>query len=37
MEFAPEHIILIEEQWDCIYFSDELKFNLFACDGKIQY
>ena len=34
LKFSTEHIILTEEQWDCVYFSDESKFNLFGCDGR---
>ena len=25
---------MTEEQWDCVHFTDESKFNLFGCDGK---
>ena len=32
-KFATAHVIWTEGQWDCIYFSDESKFNLFGCDG----
>ena len=34
LKFAPKYIISTEEQWDCVYFSNESKFNLFGCDGK---
>ena len=34
MKFATEQVIWAEEQWDCVHFSDELKFNLFSCDGR---
>ena len=33
-KFATEHVIWTEEKWDCVYFSDESKFNLFGCDGR---
>ena len=34
LKFATEHVIWTEKQLDCVYFSDESKFNLFGCDGK---
>ena len=34
LKFATENLIWTEEQWDCIYFSGESKFNLFGCDGR---
>ena len=34
LKFATEHVIWTEEQWDCIPFSDESKFNLFGFDGR---
>ena len=34
MKFATEHVIWTEEQWDCVYFSDKSKFNMFGCDGR---
>ena len=34
LKFVTEHIIWTEVQWDCVYFSDESKFNLFSCDGR---
>ena len=34
LKFATEHVIWTEEQWVCVYFSDESKFNHFGCDGK---
>ena len=34
LKFANEHVIWTEEQWDCIHFSDESKFNLFSCDSR---
>ena len=34
MKLATEDLIWTEEQWDCIHFSDESKFNLFGCDGR---
>ena len=30
LKFATEHIIWTEEQWDCVHFSNESKFNLFS-------
>ena len=34
LNLASEHVIWTEEQWNCIHFSDELKFNRFGCDGR---
>ena len=34
LEFAKEHILWIEEQWNMVHFSDDSKFNLFGSDGK---
>ena len=34
LKFATEHIIWTEEQWDCVHFSNESKFNLFGCDRR---
>ena len=34
LKFVLEHVIWTEEQWDCIHFSDESKFNLFSCDER---
>ena len=34
LKFATEHVIWTEEQWDCVHFSGESKFNLFGCDGR---
>ena len=34
LKFATEHVIWTDEQWDCVLFSEESKFNLFGCDGK---
>ena len=34
LKFATEHVIWTEEQWDCVHFSDESKFNLFSCDKR---
>ena len=34
LKFATEHVRWTEEQWDCVYFSDESKFNLFGCDER---
>ena len=32
LKFATKHVIWTEEQWNCVYFSDE--FNLFSYDGR---
>ena len=34
LDFATEHILGTEEQWNMVHFSDESKFNLFGSDGK---
>ena len=34
LDFATEHILWTEEQWNMIHFSDESKFNLFVSAGK---
>ena len=34
LKFAAEHVLWTEEQWDCVHFSDESKFNLFDCNGR---
>ena len=34
LNFATEHIVWTEEQWNMVHFSDESKFNLFEFDGK---
>ena len=34
LKFATEHVIWTEEQWDCVPFSNESKFNQFDCDGR---
>ena len=34
LDFASEHIVWIEDQWNMVHFSDESKFNLFVSDGK---
>ena len=33
-EFATEHFVWTEEQWNMVRFSDESKFNLFGSDRK---
>lgn len=33
-KFATEHVTWTEEQWGCVHFSDESKFNLFGSDGR---
>ena len=35
LDFAPEHILWIEEQWNMVHFSDESKFNLFMLYSHI--
>ena len=35
MKFVNEHVIWSEEQWGCVHFSGESKFNLFGCDGRM--
>ena len=35
LDFATEHILWTEEQWNMIHFSDESKFNLFGSDDKV--
>ena len=34
LDFATEHIVWTEEQWDMVHISDEYTFNLFGSDGK---
>ena len=34
LDFATEHFLWTEEQWNMVHFSDESKFNLFGSDGK---
>ena len=34
LDFATEHILWTEEQWNMVHFSDESKFNSFGFDGK---
>ena len=34
LDFATEHIVWTDEQWNMVHFSDESKFNLFGSDGK---
>lgn len=34
LNFATEHVIWTEEQWDCVHFSDESKFNMFGCERR---
>ena len=34
LDFATEHILWTDEQWNMIHFSDESKFNLFRSDSK---
>ena len=32
LDFATEHILWTEEQWNIVHFTDESKFNLFGSD-----
>ena len=34
LDFATEHILWIEEQWNMVHYSGESKFNLFGSDAK---
>ena len=34
LDFATEHIMWTEEQWNIVPFSEESKFDLFGSDGK---
>ena len=34
LDFATEHILWTEEQWNMVHFSNESKFNLFESDVK---
>ena len=34
LDFATEHILWTEEQWNIVHFSDYSKFNLFGSNGK---
>ena len=34
LDFATEHILWTEKQWNMVHFSDESKFNWFGSDGK---
>ena len=34
LDFATEHIVWTEEQWNMVHFSDKSKFNLLGSDGK---
>ena len=33
LKFSTEHIVLTEDEWDCVPFSYESKFYLFCSDG----
>ena len=33
-DFATEHILWTEEEWNMVHFSEESKFNLFGSNGK---
>lgn len=35
-EFAIEYIRKTEDFWDTVMFSDESKFNIFHCDGRVR-
>ena len=34
LKFATEYVKWAEEQWDCVNFSNNSKFNLFDCDWR---
>lgn len=34
IDFATEHVIWTDAQWDAVHFSDESKFNVFGSDGN---
>ena len=34
LDFASEHIVWTEEQWNMVHFSDDSKFYFFPSDGK---
>ena len=34
LDFATEHIVWTEEQWNMVHFSDKSKVNIFGSDGK---
>ena len=34
LKFVTEHIIWTEEQWDCVHFSNESKFNRFGSNRR---
>ena len=34
LDFATEHIVWTEEQWNTVHSSGESKFNLFGSVGK---
>ena len=34
LDFATEHIMWTEEQWNMVHFSDESKLNLFGSNDK---
>ena len=34
LDFATEHILRTDEQWNMVHLSDESKFILFGSDGK---
>ena len=34
LKFDAEHVIWTEEEWNCVHFSDESKFNPFGCDER---
>ena len=33
-KFATKHVTWTEDQWNCVYFSDESKINLFGSDRR---
>ena len=34
LDFATEHILWTEKQWNMVHFIDESKYNLFGSDGE---
>ena len=34
LDFATEHIVWAEEQWNMVHFNYESKITLFRSDGK---
>ena len=36
-KFATEHGIWTNEKWDCVHFSDELKFNCSVVTEEVSF